>query len=94
MTTGPSATPARSSIAYAVSISSLTGVSSGTRHKDHLAAGAVGEQLDDVGGLPPDRSDPHRIEQPARRQEELDRVSGRGGVDQDEVGSSRRVRGS
>ncbi len=27
--TGPSATPARSSIAYAVSMSSLTGVSSG-----------------------------------------------------------------
>ena len=62
-TTGPSATPARSSIANAVSITSLTGVSSGSVTSMHLAARRVGEQRDDVRCLLADRPDPHRVEQ-------------------------------
>ena len=56
--------------ASAVSTSSLTGVSSGRVTSMHLAAGRVGEQLDHVGRLLVDRPDPHRVEQPPRREEE------------------------
>ena len=90
-TTGPSATPARSSIANAVSISSLTGVSSGSVTSITWQRAGSREQLDDVGGLLADRPDAHRVEQPAGRQEERDRVAGRGRVDDDQVGGARLV---
>ena len=54
----------------------------------HLAAVRVGEQLDHVLGLVPDRADLHRVEQPPRRQQEADRVPGRGGVEDDQVGGA------
>ena len=53
----------------------------GQRHEHHLAARRVGEQLDDVGGLLADGPDPHRVEQAAGREQEGDRVPGRGRVD-------------
>ena len=85
-TTGPSATPARSSIANAVSMTSLTGVSSGSVTSITWQRAGSEIRLDDVLGLLADRADAHRVEQPARREEERDRVAGRGRVDDHEVG--------
>ena len=74
---GPSATPARSSIANAVSTSSVTGVSSGMVTSITWHRVGVGEQLDHVGRLLADRPDPHRVEQPTRRHQEADGVARR-----------------
>ena len=52
----------------------------------HLATLRVGEELDDVGRLLADGPDPDRVEEPAGRHEEADRVARSGGVEHDEVG--------
>ncbi len=87
-TTGPSATPARSSIAYAVSISSLTGVSSGSvtsitwQRAGSSSSATTSEACLLIG------PDAHRVEQAARREQERDRVARGRRVDDDQVGGA------
>ena len=64
----------------------------GQRHEHHLAALGVGEHLEHVAGLAVDRSDPYRVEQAPRRQQERDGVAGRGCVEDDQVGLAGRAR--
>ena len=51
-----------------------------------LAAGRIGEELDDVGGLGAHRAGAGRVEQALGRRQEGHGVTGGGGVHEDEVG--------
>ncbi len=87
-TTGPSATPARSSIANAVSTTSLTGVSSAS--VTSITWQRVGSESRATTSWACLRIGPdsHRVEQAAGRQQERDRVAGGGSVDDHEVGGA------
>ncbi len=56
------------------------------RHEHDLTPRRILEQRHDVGGLLADRPDAHRVEQPAGREQERDRVAGRGCVHDDQIG--------
>ena len=60
----------------------------GNRDEDDLAAGRVGEHRDDLVGLGPQRSAAGRVGEAARARQEAQRVAGRRGVEDDEVGSA------
>ena len=58
----------------------------GEGDQDHPAAGGVGEELDDLGGLRAQGAAPGRIDEPAGRGEKGDGVAGCGRIDNDQVG--------
>ncbi len=60
----------------------------GEGDEQHLAARGIGDEADDVLGLLAHRTDLHRVEQPARRQQEGDRMARGGRVDDQHVGRS------
>ena len=62
----------------------------GQGDEGHLAAVGVGEELDDIGRLGPDRSRTGGVEQALGRGQKGHGVAGGGGVDQDEVGVASR----
>ena len=82
---GPSCTPTRSSRANAVSISSFTGVVSGSVTSTTWQRAGSASIARHVERLGVDRSAAHGVEQAARRQQERDRVPGRRPVDHDQV---------
>ena len=88
-TTGPSATPARSSIANAVSMTSLTGVSSAS--VTSITWQRSGSEIRSTTSWACLRTGPTRTasSKPRADKEERDRVTGRGRVDDHEVGGAR-----